>query len=432
MNSVLLVLALILSAAVVVLAPSLGASAIVVCVVVAIVAGACIRASEVEHREFLLQIFAVGLLARVAVATALHVLKYDTFFGPDVETYDFFGNALAQYWNSATYHTSAPLIKESNLGMSYTVGAIYFLVGRNPLAVQLFNAVLGASTAPLIYLCAYHIFQNIRVSKLSAWLVALFPSLVLWSSIGLKDAAVVFLIALTMFSTLRLSEGFSVLFLSMLSVSMVCLFSLRFYIFYMMLLAVVGCFVFGARAFSGVNLVRQFLLLIVVGLVLTYMGVLRNASKDIETYSDLEKIQNMRVSAANMADSGFGKDVDVSTTSGALTAIPLGLLFILFAPFPWQLASARQMFTIPEMVVWWASFPLLLLGLWYSIKYVLRQATPILIFTMLTTLVYSIFQSNVGTAYRQRSQLLVFYLIFVAVGYVVWQERKENQKKPSK
>jgi hypothetical protein len=312
--------------------------------------------------------------------------------------------------------------------MSYTVGVIYFLVGRNPLAVQLFNAVLGASTAPLIYLCAFHIFQNFRVSRLSAWLVALFPSLVLWSSIGLKDAAVVFLIALTMFSTLRLSEKFSALFLVTLLVSMACLFSLRFYIFYMMLLAVAGCFVFGARAFSSVNLVRQFLLLIVVGLVLTYMGVLRSASKDIETYTDLEKIQSMRVSAANMAESGFGKDVDVSTTSGALTAIPLGLLFIMFAPFPWQLAGARQIFTLPEMIVWWASFPLLVLGLWYSIKYALRQATPILIFTMLTTLVYSIFQSNVGTAYRQRSQLLIFYLIFVAVGYVAWRERKENQR----
>ena len=68
------------------------------------------------------------------------------------------------------------------------------------------------------------------------------------------------------------------------------------------------------------------------------------------------------------------------------------------------------------MIVWWLAFPLLVLGMWYSIKHRLRQVSPIVIFTTMLTLVYSIFQGNVGTAYRQRSQLLVFYFIFVAVG----------------
>jgi len=44
------------------------------------------------------------------------------------------------------------------------------------------------------------------------------------------------------------------------------------------------------------------------------------------------------------------------------------------------------------------------------------------------TLVYSVFQGNVGTAYRQRSQLLVFYFIFVAVGAVIMKERAEDRR----
>ena len=54
---------------------------------------------------------------------------------------------------------------------------------------------------------------------------------------------------------------------------------------------------------------------------------------------------------------------------------------------------------------------------------------PILIFTTLFSLAYSVFQGNVGTAYRQRSQLLVFYFIFVAVGYVVVLEKHEEKKR---
>ncbi len=45
------------------------------------------------------------------------------------------------------------------------------------------------------------------------------------------------------------------------------------------------------------------------------------------------------------------------------------------------------------------------------------------------SLAYSIFQGNVGNAYRQRSQLLVFYFIFVAVGYVLLLEKREERKR---
>ena len=80
------------------------------------------------------------------------------------------------------------------------------------------------------------------------------------------------------------------------------------------------------------------------------------------------------------------------------------------------------------MIVWWFSFPLLVLGLWYSLKHRLRQVSPIIIFTTMLTLAYSLFQGNVGTAYRQRSQLLVFYFIFVAVGYELIKERREARR----
>jgi uncharacterized membrane protein len=52
----------------------------------------------------------------------------------------------------------------------------------------------------------------------------------------------------------------------------------------------------------------------------------------------------------------------------------------------------------------------------------------IFIFTTMLTLAYSIFQGNVGTAYRQRAQILVFYFIFVAVGIVLTREKWEERR----
>src|SRR5258708_37325551 len=135
----------------------------------------------------------------------------------------------------------------------------------------------------------------------------------------------------------------------------------------------------------------------------------------------------MRLDSSRRAGSGFAEDVDLSSPEGALSALPLGFSYLILAPFPWQLASLRQGITLPEMIIWWASLPLLVLGMWFTIKHRLREVVPIIVFTTLLTLAYSILQGNVGTAYRQRAQLLVFYFVFVAVGFVLGREKREEK-----
>jgi hypothetical protein len=197
----------------------------------------------------------------------------------------------------------------------------------------------------------------------------------------------------------------------------------------MLVAAVVGAFVIGMRPVSSQSLARQLLIVVALGVGLTYMGVLRTAGTQLERYGNLQAVQTSRADLVRSANSGFGSDVDVSTASGALSAVPLGMAYLLFAPFPWQLASLRQSITLPEMIVWWVSFPMLVVGIWFTLSYRLRQALPILLFTLMLTLAYSIFQGNIGTAYRQRSQILVFYFIFVAVGAVLLKERQEDRQR---
>jgi hypothetical protein len=211
--------------------------------------------------------------------------------------------------------------------------------------------------------------------------------------------------------------------------ALLCLLSLRFYVFYMIATAVGGALVIGSRQVSAISFVRQFAILVMLAVALTYVGVHKFASEQFETFGTLEKVERSRRDMARRGESGYGEDADVSTVDGAISNVPLGMLYLLFAPFPWQLTSLRQAITLPEMIIWWASFPMMILGLWFSMRYRLRVIAPILIFTTLLSLAYSVFQGNVGTAYRQRSQLLVFYFIFVAVGYVVVIEKREETKR---
>src|SRR5216684_5515117 len=384
-----------------------------------------------DDRKFLLRLFFAGLLARMLVGTLIYFFHLQDFFGGDAFTYDYFGNALLRTWNGEKYYQSLVDLftgggTSSGWGMLYMVAAIYKVIGRNLLATQYVNSVLGAATAPITYLIAFEIFPNKRMARTCALLSAFFPSMVLWSAQGLKDGPIVFLLAVSMLATLKLGERLSVKHLTALALALCALITLRFYVFYIVVIAVTAALVLGRRPLSAKSFARQFIIMITIGVVLAYFGVSRYASAQFETFGNLRQLQIMRLDAARSAQSGFGEDVDVSTPGGALTAIPLGFSYLLLAPFPWQFGSLRALITLPEMIVWWCCIPLLVLGLWFAIKHRVRQVAPILIFMVLLTLTYSVLQGNVGTAYRQRAQLLIFYFVFVAVGFVLVREKRED------
>jgi hypothetical protein len=447
MNAVLTLLYLLLCVGIVIFVPPLvvpyvtdygvftafdAAKAVLLCTALATIAGFYAYKRDVDG-TFLLRLFVAGLICRIAIGLAIFAFRGQDFFGGDAITYDFFGNAQMLGWAGDKYYASIAnqFVRSgegSGWGMVYLVAAVYGIVGRNMLAIQMMNAVFGAATAVVIYLCAFQVFKNSRVARIAGIAVAFYPSLVLWSAQGLKDGPTVLCLAVAILATLKLGEKLTIKYIVVLLVALLSIIALRFYVFYMIAVAITGAFVIGMQQVTATSFARQFTAVVLLGVALTYIGVTRSATAQFERYGSLERLQRSRQDQAARGDSGFGRDVDVSTTSGAISTIPMGVVYLLFAPFPWQITSLRQSITLPEMIIWWASFPLLVLGLWFTIKYRLRMASPILIFTFMLTLAYSVFQGNVGTAYRQRAQVLVFYFIFVAVGFVLVMEKREERK----
>lgn len=431
MNSALVIILLAVCGAALFLTPGVGPGALAVCAIFSI--PTLFFLSRSTERTFLLRLFIAGLILRLGLGTVIYAGHMQEFFGGDANTYDFLGRSLIEAWNGNKYHEFAyeNFVKSGAgaWGMIYLVAIVYETIGRNMLAIQFINASLGAATAPIIFHNAQHLFNNTRVSKVAGVMTAFFPSLILWSSQGLKDASIVMALALGILATMKLMKRVVLSWTLVLTGCLLLLITFRFYIFYMMVAAVVGAFVIGIKASNTRAFVQRFAAVILIGLAMTWFGVLRSASQQLDKFANLEAVQRSRLDMARTADSGFAKDVDVRTTGGALAIIPIGILYLMFAPFPWQLASLRQSIALPEMVIWWCSFPLLILGFWYGIKHRLQEISPILLFTSMLTLAYSLFQGNVGTAYRQRSQLLVFYFIFVAVGAILVKERMEDRQR---
>jgi hypothetical protein len=431
-NGLLLAIALLLLAVILTFAAAEGAPAVLL--MLPLIGAVMFGIRRLDDSRFLLRVFVIALLVRVSLGTAIYIFHWQEIFGGDAITYDFLGDALIHVWQgNPEYQRAIDAFyrggSSSGWGMAYMVAAIYRIVGRNMLATQYVNCVIGAVTAILAYIVSMEIFPNRTVARVAAMFTAFFPSLIVWSCQGLKDGPIVFLLTVSMAAILKLGDKFSVKYVVALALALCSLLTLRFYVFYIVVLAAAAAFILGKNRLTAQSFARQLIIITVVSLALVYFGVNRYATVQIQTYGSAEQLQRMRSNAAQSAQSGFGGDSDVSTASGAITALPIGFTYLMLAPFPWQFGSVRQMLTLPEMVVWWCAIPLLILGAWFTVKFRLREIAPILIFTSLLTLTYSIVQGNVGTAYRQRAQLLVFYFIFVAVGFVLIKEKREARAK---
>jgi hypothetical protein len=408
-------------------------SALLVVIVSAGIALALFRRFVDEgNRDFITTLFLGALAARLAFGLMIHVYDLRSFFGGDSATYDFFGGIIYDHWLGLVDASDSTYVITTNTaragwGMYYFVAGVYFVTGRSLLAAQSLCAVVGAATAPMVYFCAKKVFLNTSVARTAAIAVAFFPSFIIWSAQLLKDGLIIFLLVLAITMVLQLHEKVDYPAIMVLILSMFGIISLRFYIFYMVAIAVAGSFVLGVSDKHG-SLFRRAALLIVIGLGLTYLGVIRNASVDFERYGDLEKVQISRADLARSAQSGFGAEADVSTAEGAISTIPIGFAYLMLAPFPWQISNVRQAIPLPEVLLWWAMIPFMISGIVYAVKHRLRTTFPILFFSFVLTLAYSIFQGNVGTAYRQRTQIQVFLFIFIAVGWELWREKRNDRK----
>jgi hypothetical protein len=385
-----------------------------------------------SDRFFLLRVFVGALLVRWIVGWVIYFHDWQPFFGGDADTYDAFGNALCQSWRGLVDPNAPWLLNYTNsersgFGMFYYVASIYYLIGQNPLAIQLINCALGASLCVVAYKIANMIYPCRRVARRAAAFTAFFPSMVLWSSQGLKDGPIALFLALCTLFTLRLRDRFNGKDFLLLLASLFCLFTLRHYAAYMIFIAMAGTFVFTNKRFTPIRIAQSALLVILIGLALSYFAG-GHAQQFAESALDLKRIQAIRSWGAKVSNSGYGADVDVSDPQAALAFLPVGIVYVLLAPFPWMMANLRQLMPLPEMVVWWLLVPVMLKGYWFAVRHRLRESFSITVFSIGLTLAYALYQSNVGTAYRQRAQLFVFFFVFASIGLELKRAAKRRKR----
>jgi hypothetical protein len=346
------------------------------------------------------------------------------------------GIPLQRLWNQQRLslidlpYTLLGAFQREHDGYRYMLGALFYVINSpTRMVAAVLNCFFGALTVVFAYRIARTLFSEwvaIRVG----WWTCLLPSLIVWSAQTLKEPVIIFLETLALYGCVNLKRSrFSVRHVVLCAVTTVLVIPFRFYVAYIVAGAIIVSLLLPHLTRRKASIGSALMVATLFIPLLLLSGVLIRHESRFDRF-DANFISTYRHDLTVGAGSGVETNYDIRTSGGLAMATLTGGVYLLLAPFPWELGgSLRKMLTTPELFVWWGLVVVgLIPGLWYTIRKRFSDVQPLLFFVVGLGLLYSVTFGNIGLAYRQRAQLLPWLIIIAMVGLERRaQRRRVNQ-----
>jgi hypothetical protein len=377
---------------------------------------------DVADRYFLVKLVLAGFLVRVVVAGIIHALGIYSTIAPDEGTFHGNGVRFCLWLKGETpFRLTSRYVDSVQVGYFYTVGFLYYVFGAVRFVPVLLNCVIGALTAVPIFRIARDLHGR-ESGRHAAVLATAFPSVLLWSTLLIRDSLVIFAIVWVISLVMDLRREFKLSRLAVFVGLMMALGTLRQYLFVIVGVCAVFSFLIGKAGKTGRS--------VVVGLlsIVALFGVVRYAGFGIWELerASLHNLALQRQFNSSVADAAgsFRPEVDISEPVAALTYLPIGMVYFLGSPFPWQALSTTQFMALPDVLLWYLLLPPIFFGLVHVCRTRFRDAAMVILVITAVTILYSLVEGNVGIIFRHRAQVIVPFMVFAGVGITLRRGRK--------
>lgn len=190
-------------------------------------------------RTWFLFVTAVAFFGRLALAASLHYVSVTLGRDGSITGDDGIYATLAWAWINYVQGTPLePNVPPAWNGLLYLFGAytyfvvgVFLVVGREPLVVTFINSAFSV-TAALVLADVARRISGARAGQATMVGAAFFPSVLLWSTLNLKDAMVVLLSSLVVWAMELVRSRPHVLRLALIYLLLWPLWSLRLYVFF--------------------------------------------------------------------------------------------------------------------------------------------------------------------------------------------------------
>jgi hypothetical protein len=292
----------------------------------------------------------------------------------------------------------------------FFLSLVYRATGDDLLAGRMLAAVLGVAVAVV---CA-HLAS--RRSGRTGWsptsvyaglLVGLWPSLMLWSALTLKDTFGVLCIVGTVWAVTLWIRGGSPLWLGVALAAAIAFIPVRPY----------AAVVLGDLAGLAVMLLRKgavnralgVAFAVFFGLACQHFGYELFGWAYVEQFT-FGKVSALRAGLEEGGNTRFGR---LPHNWTVIYVVPANALTFLLAPFPWAVRSKSEALGLVESAIWWPAFALSVAQLWRWRRRWRLLALPVGFSAVLVGL-YAFVEGNLGTAFRHRAQIIPLALVGTA------------------
>jgi len=400
-----------------------------------------------EDFNFLVNIFLIGVTLRIFLSYLFYSTSFlvkSVYLSPgflfvnDGFCYSQQGWQICQFAERGIKVTAETFMNDPNMRVwgssgnitfyDFFASHVYSITGYSPLSLFFISSIAGSISGLFIYLIAKELFSK-NVARISAGFAFFWPSFIMWSTQNLKEPMVAMFTFIFLWAIFYMSKHLHAVFIFLCLACLWTLFMISFPLFIIIVFAICLSVLF---LFTSHFLQNKGVAIIVIGIlgVLAFIFlkdsaisfIAKKSNYDISSYNSILDFFQYHRSVRAHGSLQFLKEINISNPVKAIFYAPLGLLYAIFAPFPWQLGSVMQIMAVPETIVFYALFPCTVKGVIFAYKKRFAQSILILSIILAMLSFLALVEGNSGTLFRHRA--IVFYLIlmFTAAGMTLKNE----------
>jgi hypothetical protein len=309
---------------------------------------------------------------------------------------------------------------DSTFTYSWLIGALYYVTDRSPLMAQFLSVFVGVCSVVAAWVLARDLWGE-RAARTAAWLVCVFPTLVLYSALTLREIYIVCLVLFGMVWVLRWARTDSLV---------AALFALGFFGVAAFLFhggMFIACLVFvglvvmreGRKWLSAlVSGLRLPVVssLILAGLALGSAGIVLTGTSIPYLGQAHEMVSPQRwmyqIERSAKGEASYPEWTEPDTPEDLTWAVPIRVAYFLFSPFPWDATRLSHLMGLLDSLFYMSLFGLLVA----NAKPILADpgARAVAAILCALILVYAVGSGNFGTAIRHRAKLAAILIVLAS------------------
>ena len=302
--------------------------------------------------------------------------------------------------------------------ISWLIALPYSLFGRSILMAKSMSLLFGIGSVFLGWLVAKKIWNNRTANKVG-WAIALFPSLVLYSVITMREVYIVFFLLLALYGVIGWvkTDSLKSILLAMTGFIFATFFHGGMFVGGIVFLSIIGISSLKRLFQLLINIRINLKILLFLTLFIVSAGFYLSNKISVPYLGSFETSTNIQIllDKTKIATRGVASWPEWTIISSPIEMIykgPIRSIYVVFAPFPWDILKLKHLIGMFDAFL----YMYLSYLVFKNRKVIWKDPTlKILLLILLSYIfVFGIGVGNFGTGIRHRSKFVVIFILLAA------------------